>query len=447
MNNFCKKISKNKKGSAFLFVMIFGFIGFMTITIGMISYTIFESKAAKSVYRRDIAFHIAEAGIDYYRWHLISFPDDYYDGQSSTSTGPYVHNYYDKDGNIVGTFSLEIDAPPQGTHVVVVRSTGWSIDNTTSKRTIQAYFGYESFSNSSFVVNSDMSFSSTSFVHGKTFANGCIKFDGTSDSWVDSASQAGQCGFTFPNYNDGVYGSGGPKEFWRDGQPTRSFSSVSADFTALKNMANQSDGMNLGYSYPGWHIVFQDDGTFKLYKIGFADYSSHDISSETLQGTFSIPANGVIYAPTDVWVEGIVAGRVTVVADSYGSNIYIPGDLTYKDRYGDNILGLLADTDIVITFDVPDDMKVDGALLAKNGSIYRDYYYSYMGAPYIRNSLSMFGSQIENQPGGFKYVSYGTITSGFINTIYTYDGNLRYKPPIGIPVIPEYKLISWQEIN
>ena len=65
MKDFFKNLKQNKKGSMFLFVMIFGFIGFMTITIGMTSYTIFESKAAKQVYRKDLAFHVAEAGIDY----------------------------------------------------------------------------------------------------------------------------------------------------------------------------------------------------------------------------------------------------------------------------------------------------------------------------------------------------------------------------------------------
>ena len=47
--NQFKKLQLDKRGSMFLFVMVFGFIGFMTITIGMTSYTIFESKAAKQV--------------------------------------------------------------------------------------------------------------------------------------------------------------------------------------------------------------------------------------------------------------------------------------------------------------------------------------------------------------------------------------------------------------
>ncbi|MDD2657028.1 MAG: hypothetical protein PHQ18_05700, partial [Patescibacteria group bacterium] len=74
------KIKQDKRGSMFLFVMTFGFIAFTTITLGMVSYAIFELKASKQTYRHDLALHVAEAGIDYYRWHLIGSPEDYYDG-------------------------------------------------------------------------------------------------------------------------------------------------------------------------------------------------------------------------------------------------------------------------------------------------------------------------------------------------------------------------------
>jgi len=37
------------------------------------------------------AFAIAEAGIEYYRWHLAHAPADYQDGTGKA--GPYIHNY------------------------------------------------------------------------------------------------------------------------------------------------------------------------------------------------------------------------------------------------------------------------------------------------------------------------------------------------------------------
>ncbi|MEK7520547.1 MAG: hypothetical protein AAB560_00515, partial [Patescibacteria group bacterium] len=58
------------------------------------------------------AFAIAEAGIEYYRWHLAHAPADYQDGTGQD--GPYVHDYRDKDGKVIGQFSLSITPPPVG---------------------------------------------------------------------------------------------------------------------------------------------------------------------------------------------------------------------------------------------------------------------------------------------------------------------------------------------
>jgi len=45
-------------------------------------------------------------------------------------------------------------------------------------------------------------------------------------------------------------------------------------------------------------------------------------------------------------------------------------------------------------------------------------------------------------------VKYGNpVYSGFVNTNYIYDGNLRYLPPPGFPVEPTYEIISWEEVE
>ena len=88
-------------------------------------------------------------------------------------------------------------------------------------------------------------------------------------------------------------------------------------------------------------------------------------------------------------------------------------------------------------------MNIEAALLSQFGTIQRPYYYGN-----IKDSLTIFGSQIYYQPGGMKWVSgWGNVISGFINTQYTYDGNLRYYPPPGFPVGKTYELISWEELE
>lgn len=452
-----KKIKNRQKGFTLLFVMIFGFIAFATITLGIVAYAIFQSNSTKHFYKRDLAFHIAEAGIDYYHWHLIQFPEDYTDGTGNP--GPYVHDYYDKDGNLVGKFSLEIDAPVEGTHVVGLRVTGMVVDPTDpeviySSRTIEVYFAYESFSDSAFVMGSDVSFSNTTLVHGKVFSNGCINFDGISDNLVQSAKTSPQCPSGSGNGNGnggggygGVYGSGGPTSFWQYPVPYRDFPSMTSYFSLLHDMSLTSEGRFLSSldKNKGWHLVFLANGTYNTYKVKNFSNTKFGINNETFVDNQSLPSNGVIYSDSNIFVEGVVNGKVSVVSDS-DHILVINNNLTYYEKYSDDVTGLLSSGEVKIAYDVPTNMEINAVMLSINGKVGRDYYGGKPGTD-KRDSLSFFGSIISYAGSVFKYSQNGAVVSGFVSTTYTYDGNLLYQPPAGVPVVPQYRLISWKEIK
>ncbi|MFA7314576.1 MAG: hypothetical protein WC025_01430 [Candidatus Magasanikbacteria bacterium] len=435
-------LQNNHRGITLIFVMIFGFIAFATITLGIVSYAIFQSSTTRYLYRRDLSFHLAEAGIDYYHWHLIQFPEDY--------TGGTKHNYYDKNGDLVGKFLLEIDAPIDGTHVVGVRSTGILVDAmgneiNSKPRIIEAYFAYESFSDSSFVIGSDIIFSVTSVTHGKIFSNGCIEFNGVSDNFVQSAKTLPQCP-TSSGGNGGVFGIGSPTSFWQYPVPYKDFPAMSTNFSDLYDMSITSDGRFLSAqsSTKGWHLIFLPNGTYNTYKVKTFSKPNYTITSETFVDNKPIPTNGVIYSDSNMFVEGVVKGRVTVASDG-GNTLVVYNNLIYFQKYSDDVIGLMSDGDIKVAYSVPTDMEINAVLLSANGKVVRD---NYGGSSGIRNSLSFFGSIISRTGSGFKYLdNNGHIVSGFTNTIYTYDGNLLYKPPIGIPVIPQYRLVSWREVK
>ena len=103
--------------------MIFGTIAFTVIISGVSGYAISENRASARKHNREMAFQIAEAGINYYRWHLAHNKTDFQDGTSTS--GPYLHEYQDKDGNVIGRYSLSITPPLTGSSVVTVESTGW----------------------------------------------------------------------------------------------------------------------------------------------------------------------------------------------------------------------------------------------------------------------------------------------------------------------------------
>ena len=454
-----KRLKTDRRGNILLFVMVFGSVAFTMIVMGVSSYALFEHQASNRKHNRDMAFHIAEAGMNYYRWHLAHAPEDYQDGTGVE--GPYEHVYEDKDGNVIGYFSLEIDAPVDGTTIVMVRSTGWTTARPESRRTIQVRVGYPALTDYAFVVHGEMRFSHTTEVHGKVHSNDGIEFNGLTDSLIQSAK------LTYdPQYGQedspGVWGDGGPTTFWEFPVPPKSFESISADLDDIEDMALEGGVHLFSSGGEGYHIVFKADETFDLYRVnsrnwycsgpvwwgyycwGTAYY--YDIGSETFLENHAMPSNGAIFAQDDVWVEGVVNGHVSVGAgrfpplESTYQEIYISGNITLNEKESDDVLGLLAQGSIVIPHNVPDDMTIEAALLSQFKKIYRPQYYQH-----TRNSLTIFGSQISYQTGGVKYGN--PVYSGFVNTNYIYDGNLRYLPPPGFPVEPTYEIISWEEVE
>ncbi|HLD31380.1 MAG TPA: pilus assembly PilX N-terminal domain-containing protein [Patescibacteria group bacterium] len=454
--------NKKNRGNILVMALVFGTVAFTMITLGITSYALFESKASNRKYDRDIAFHIAEAGINYYRWHLAHNPTDYYDGQGEESAGPYEHEYLDKDGNLIGYFSLDIDPPLSGSTVVVVRSTGWTVVNPSTTRTIQVRVGFPSWADYTFLSNANMNFSYTTEVHGTVHSNGGIRFDGTTDSWVKSAKDRYQY---LTQWHDGVWGGGGPKSFWVYPVPAIDFDLVSGDMSKIMEAADEDGGLHLYTSgKEGWHLVFAEDGTYDLYVVNnrdcyngqgekhgkwwVYDQNCFDIKTEDFVSTDNLPANGMIFSDDHVWVEGVVDGRITIAAGRFPvqeetyMTIIVNNNLTYKEKAADDVIGLMAQGNVIVPYETPDIMEINAAMLSQYGAVHRPYYDGD-----LKDTLTIFGSQISFAGGGWKYVSgWGHVISGYENTNHSYDGNLKYYPPPGFPTGNSYELISWEEI-
>lgn len=464
MLHLLTNLIRNKRGNSLLFILVFGSLATMIITTGVAAYALFEHRASNRVHARDMAFHIAEAGISYYRWHLAHNPNDFTDGTGAP--GPYIHEYTDKDGNTIGYFSLEIDEPLVGSTVATIRSTGWVDWMPESTRTIQIRTGFPALTDYTFLSNANMNFSFTTEVHGQIHSNGGIRFDGTTDSWVKSARET----YTYQNQqHDGVWGGGGPRDFWQFPVPAIDFNAITADLGAIQTASNEPDGIHFNSSGDeGWHFVFEGE-TFDVYRVTDVDcYNGsgrwrfnrwqgwywdgttycYDIGAETFVETRAIPENGSIFVEDALWVEGIIDGRVTLGVGSFPVQqpyhpIYISDDITYAEQGSDDVLGLLAQGDIIVPHEVPDDMTIHAAMLSQFGLINRPYYDAD-----LKSSLTIFGSQISYGGGGWKYVNgWGNVISGFEDTFHTYDANLQYYPPPGFPVGDTYELISWEELE
>ncbi len=455
-----KIFSRDRRGNILLFVMVFGTISLSIIIVGLSGYAIGENTASNKKHNREMALQIADAGINYYRWHLAHAKTDYYDNNGTSTPGPYVHNYTDKDGNVIGQYSLEITPPTLGSTVVVIESTGWLNAQANSRVKIRAKVAFPSLTDYSFLTATDVWIGDTEVTHGRFHANGGIRFDGIGDAPITSAMATYTCKSHHGcggQIKPGIWGVGGPTTYWSFPMPAKDFTAVTANLAQIEDNSDPDlGGLNFTSSgQQGWRFQFNSSSQFIAYKVLTTNcYKAKDIddnnyfwpcidaASYDAGITYDMPVNGFIFVDDNVWVDGVVKGRVTV-GTSVGKSIIINGNITYSVKDGTDVLGLMAEQNILIPKNSPENLEVDGALLAQNGAAKRYYY-----PGNTKDSLLIYGSIITNKTWTWSWVSGGgQITSGYELTNSTYDANLTYGPPPGFPVGSEYNLISWEVIR
>ena len=463
---------KLKKGSIIpSLLVICG--AFIIVIYGLLFGITLQFSFAQRQIAFDNAMHIAEAGVDYYRWHLAHDPDDFQDGTGSS--GPYEHEYFDPQGPSIGTFSLDIIPPSDGSSIVTIKSTGWSNEYPNIKRTISTQYGIPSLARYSFLSNSSNWYGTGSIVNGRVHSNNGIRMDGTNTSIVSSAQETYHCGTETgcqpSEWKPGVWGSGGDQGLWQFPVPSIDFDTISFDFANMKQDA-QDNGLYLDESgVEGYHIIFLAGGTFNVYRITDTDrirgYSVPGqglgaegiggcrwlyqmIDDEVFIGSYNIDDIPILFAEDHLWVEGAVNGRITVAAARFpivSSNVdvWIPNNIRYTVHDGSDILGLISQNNIFITKDIPNDFYIDGILAAQSGKIIRHGYFNWCGGSSgaVKDKFTFNGSIISYYKS---YWNFGVgPESGFIERDLNFDSNALYNPPPYYPTSGEYEFISWTE--
>ena len=93
------------RGYLMLLALVFGTI-FLSVLFALTSFVLTENKLQTSETSKTRALSIAEAGIEYYKWHLAHFPNDLQNGTGVA--GPYSIPYNDPEGGQAGTITLKI---------------------------------------------------------------------------------------------------------------------------------------------------------------------------------------------------------------------------------------------------------------------------------------------------------------------------------------------------
>lgn len=446
---------------------------FVVVIYGMLFALGVQFDSSNRQVAQEKALHVAEAGVNYYRWHLAHDPDDYQDGTGSE--GPYEHEYVDPQGEAIGKFSLEITPPTAGSSVVTIRSTGWTYAYPKITRTIKVAYGQSSFAEYAFLQNASSWYGTNITVNGQIHSNNGIRMDGTNLSLVTSAKEDYMCGWETgcspPENKPGIWGVGGDSGLWQFPVPPIDFETISFDLSNMRDTA-QSQGLYLADSMAaGYHIEFFSNSTFSVKKVnstgslegyqtpgsglgqqGKGGCRDRDqiITDETLVGTYNVSDTPVIFAEDNLWVEGDVKGRITVAAAAFpiGSSdveIWIPDNITYTSYEGQDALGLISQNNIYMARDVPDDFRIDAVMMAQQGSIIRHGYFDWCEGTTnaVRNKLTIYGSLITYDKS---YWNFGSgPDSGFIEREIIYDTNILYAPPPFFPTSGEYEFISWVE--
>lgn len=494
-----KKSILFKKGFFLASTLVFAGISVLLIT-AVVSGASSVLKLSRSVYDRELAFQIAEAGIEYYRWHLAHDQDDFQDG--TAGPGPYNHIFYDKTANRIGTFSLTITPPSVGSTIVTVQSDGRVDANPGVVRKIKVRLAIPSLAKYAVAANDTMRFGEGTEVFGPIHSNGGIRFDGLAHNLVTSALTSYDDPDHAGNQEYGVHthlinpaGSGvsagglvsedpppatppnRPDVFMAGrtvGVPALNFGGIITDLATMKALGQSASGRYYASSGAlGYEIVLKTNDTYDLYRVTAFQAAPNGCVNELAQdgwGTWSIrtvngkvlisannafPANGIIFVEDNLWVRGqINTARLSIASGRFPDNpatrtsITVNENLLYTNYDGSDVIGLIAQNNINAGMLSADTYRIDAALIAQNGRVGRYYYRPPGGgnrcSPYhARTSITLYGMIASNIRYGFGY----TDGTGYDVRNIIYDGSLLYGPPPSFPLTSDqYQVISWEEV-
>lgn len=470
------------RGYLLILVLVFGAIFFTIIS----SFTVFIVTQSKLIAQRvevETAGQIAEAGLNYYKWYLAHFPNDVTNGTGLP--GPYIGVYSDPEGGPIGEYSLSIASTTYCGDVASIRvtSVGSTYEMPNVKRTMTARYTKPTVADYAFILNSNVWAGSDRIVNGPYHSNGGIRFDGTNNGTVTSGQTTWTCDSGFgcsPTGNrNGVFTTtGNPNTALFDFPASNiDFNGITVDLSQMKTRAQNNGGLYIGPSggtNAGYRITFNSNNTISVRRVtstithrgnatgAVADWTDerHIINNVSAPTNYAISTScPLIYVEDKVWLEGTVASRVAIAAASdtaTNPSMILQGNITYTSATNSALLAI-AEQDVLIGVNVPEDMYINGIFIAKNGKYGRNLYCgtgvsgcsgnnlptAYLSSAAL-NSENFNGTIVSNGRVGTQW----TNGSGFDNRYNTYDRNLVNNPP---PLIPstsdDYEFSDWQDAN
>jgi len=467
-----------------MIVIVFAGI-FLVIVSSLASYILVQRRSESSKENREKAVQIADAGLEYTRWFLAHNPTD---TQLGTGVpGPYVRDFSDPEEGVMGQYSLAIGNNTKcgSTTAIDITSTGWSNENPSFTRIVYGRYARPSVAEYAYILNSSVWAGADRVITGRYHSNGGVRMDGTNNSTVTSAVSTWQCTSSFgcspTQTKNGVFGAGPGNTLWSYPVPQIDFTGITVNLVDMKSKAINAGGLYFGSvggtptNGRGYHAIFKNNGTVDVYRVtsavgvwGFSDLSGwqqeyHIINNKTLLGNYTIPsACSVVFFEDKVWIEGVVKGKVMVVAAdvtqaSYDPDLVISNNITYaSSTAGTDGITAIGENNVIIPLNSPNTLDVNGIFIAQKGAFGRNHYTTSgsndVPSSYdnyvLRSAMTITGTVVSNGRVGTKWTCGGTYCSGYATRVDSYDRKLADDPPPFTPYTSsDFKFVRWLEQN
>ena len=446
------------RGYFILLVLVFSGI-FMLLIASLTGFIFVQQKVSLAKDNQEKALHIAEAGLEYYRWHLAHFSSDLKDG--TNGNGPYVHTYTDPEGGTLGQYSLAISGTTQcgALTSIAITSTGTVTNVPQYPRVLYATYAQPSVADYAYIINSNVWAGADRVISGKYKSNGGVRMDGTTNSTVSSAVATWLCTSSFGCASSqtvpGVYNATATSSLWKYPVPPVDFNAISVNLADLETKAKASGVYVAPSNAHGYHVVFKNNGSIDVYKVtsttqvwGYTTENGEQlennvIAAQTFVANYAIPSScSVIFVEDKVWLDGVVKGHVTLAAADVDTanvdpSVILNDNITYNTGVGTDGVTVIGEQDVLIGLQTPDSMTLNGIFIAQKGRFGRNHYdtsgsYGLPSAldPYVfRTQLTVNGTIVSYGREGTKWTSNGTWVSGYGLRINNYDRQLAANPP------------------
>jgi len=479
-----QKIKNNQKGATLTLVLVFSSI-LMIILGGLFGYTLMLYRANRVMIAREQAFHIAESGLEYYRWYLAHATEGMTEAQqfqfwAEGTIGypePYIGDFYDEYGTLVGHFQIEINPPLAGGNNLTIKSIGWTEEYPSAKRTIEIRKRRPSWGEYAILINHRARLPEEMVIRGKAHSNEDLRVEGTIYNLATASETTHPDPDSGQEVEPGVWTTGDPNSVflggWEDNAPIIDFNALTSKLETMKSL---TEGTNYYYGPPqkscwpfpwfcllkkwnpaGYIIELNENATIDFYRaVGWSFLGTYlpSFDSSEFIGNFPWPENRVVFTEATSWVKGTVnANQISIGAANLvgaalpGENnladIIIQGNILYNDSQAK--VGLIAQDNIMIDRYAGDpDLEVNAALVAKEGWVGREDLGNQLGTLTINGSIA--ANYLAEFGGEYCFWQW-CWAAGFENVELIYDSNLLFNPPPYFPTKDIFQTDMWEEAD